>query len=292
MSRPVALIVNPSSGGGRAAKVLPAVEAELRRLGVELRTVRSTSLAHFGEAAGEAAAAGETVAVLSGDGCVGAVAHALRGRPGATMAVLPGGRGNDFARKLGIPADPVAACAVLAGGKVRELDVGDVDGATFVGIASFGFDTVVQDLANASRVRGGAVYLVSTLRALRSWKPATFEVRVDGGEPRTITGYAVAACNSGVFGGGMYLAPDASLEDGLLDVALSMATSKRAYLANLPRVFKGTHVDAPGFELLRARTIEVSASTDYRVYADGDPVGQLPARISAVPRAIRVLCPA
>jgi diacylglycerol kinase family enzyme len=90
----------------------------------------------------------------------------------------------------------------------------------------------------------------------------------------------------------MYLAPDASLDDGLLDIALSMDGSKLSYLANLPRVFKGTHVDQPGFEMLRGREIEVSASEDYRVYADGDPIGQLPARISVVPRAIRVLCPA
>lgn len=286
------LIVNPSAGGGRAASVLPGVEARLAELGVEHRTRTTTSLENATDLAHEAAGRGEVAVTLGGDGLVGCVAGALRGVEGAVLGVLPGGRGNDFARKLGIPSDPIAACAVIANGTPRALDVGDVDGATFVGIASFGFDTVVQDLANASRVRGGAVYLVSTLRVLRTWKAATFRVQVDGGEPRTITGYAVAACNSGVFGGGMYLAPDASMEDGLLDVAISMDTSKRAYLSNLPRVFKGTHVDTPGFELLRARSVEVAASENYRVYADGDPVGQLPARITAVPKAIRVLCPA
>ena len=116
--------------------------------------------------------------------------------------------------------------------------------------------------------------------------------RVDGGEPRTIIGYAVAACNSGVFGGGMYLAPDA--EHGgraARHRAVDGHSRSARTCANLPRVFKGTHVDTAGFELLRARSIEVSASENYRVYADGDPIGQLPTRITAVPKAIRVLCP-
>jgi len=131
----------------------------------------------------------------------------------AVLAVIPGGRGNDFARKLGIPLDAREACAVLARGDERTVDVAEVDGRTFLGIASFGIDTEVQDIANATRrLNGQAVYLYATLRALASWKAVQLELSVDGAPPRRFAGYSVAACSSGIYGGGMRLAPDATFE--------------------------------------------------------------------------------
>ena len=135
--------------------------------------------------------------------------------------MLPGGRGNDFARVLGIPLDPVAACAVIAANVVRELDLGVVDDRTFISIASCGFDSEANRIANETRlVRGNLVYAYGALRALAGWRPARFEVTLDGGEPRTMRGYTVAVANSGAYGGGMLMAPSASLDDGTLDVVM------------------------------------------------------------------------
>ncbi len=292
MPRRLCLIVNPHAGGGRAASALPAVEAELRRLGLAARVERTTGLPHAEELARAAAAAGEVAVSFGGDGLAGSVAHALRSTDGV-LGVLPGGRGNDFARKLGIPADAEAACAVLAHGAERTVDVAEVDGRTFLGIASYGFDSTVQDLANATRlVRGEAVYVYATVRALAAWKPVRLTFTADGAAERTVCGYAVAACNSGVFGGGMALAPDASLEDGLLDVVVTGAGSKLRYLSCIPRVFKGTHLDQPNLELFHARELQVNAERPFTIYADGDPIGATPATIRAVPGALRVLAPA
>ena len=109
---------------------------------------------------------------FGGDGLVGAVAGALKHSDGV-LGVLPGGRGNDFARVLGIPLEPVAACAVLATGIVRELDLGEAGGRTFIGIASCGFDSEANRIANETRlVRGNLVYAYGALRALASWRPA------------------------------------------------------------------------------------------------------------------------
>jgi len=124
----ISLIVNPSAGGGRAAKLLPKVQDRLRLLGVEHHTELTRDLPHAQELARTAAAAGETAVVLSGDGLVGAVAHVLRGHADAVMGVLPGGRGNDFARVAGIPLDPEQACDVIANGTAQPVDLGDVDG--------------------------------------------------------------------------------------------------------------------------------------------------------------------
>ncbi len=289
--RPLCLIVNPSAGGGRAARAIPGIEAALGRLGATFRTVRTTGLTHAGELAREAAAFGEVAVSVGGDGLAGSVAHALR-TSGGVMGVLPGGRGNDFARKLGISTDPEAACATLVAGQERTVDVGEVDGRTFLGIASYGIDSAVQEVALEARlVRGQLVYVYATLRTLAAWRHASFAFTVDGGAEQRFTGYALAAANSGRFGGGMLLAPDASIEDGLLDVVVQREGGKLRYLRNVERVFKGTHVQEANVEIFRARELRVWAERPFQVWADGDPIGDTPATIRAVPGALRVLVP-
>jgi diacylglycerol kinase family enzyme len=139
---PVCLIVNPHAGGGRAMRLLPGVEAALRGQGRPFRVVPTMSMQHARELAHEACAQGEIVAAMGGDGIVGAVAGELRGGKGL-LAVLPGGRGNDFARKLGIPFDPVEAVKLLQDGEERRIDLADADGTCYLGILSAGFDSDV-----------------------------------------------------------------------------------------------------------------------------------------------------
>ena len=290
MTRPVCVIANPSAGGGRAARLLPGVEAALRGHGIAFRVERTHSIEHARELARSAVKAGEVAAAFGGDGLVGAVAGEVRGTAGA-LAVLPGGRGNDFARKLGLGRDPVAACDTIAAGNEQRLDVADIDGRAYLGIASAGFDSACQDVANATRLPlGELVYVYSALRVLRGWKPARFEVVIDG-RPHSFSGYAVAVANSGVFGGGMKLAPDARLDDGLLDVVLTGDRPKHRFLANLPKVFKGTHVDEPGIEILQGREIAFHADRPFTVYADGDPIAELPASVRVQAGVLRALVP-
>ena len=290
MDSDVCLIVNPSAGAGRAAKLLPAVEARLRGLGIRFRVERTTSMEHARELARGACDAGEVAAAMGGDGLTGAVAGELRDGAGL-LGVLPGGRGNDFARKLGIPKDPAEACELLAAGSERRIDLAEVGGRTYLGIASAGLDSDVQDIANGTRLPlGPPVYLYGTLRALAAWTPARWEVSVDG-DARTFTGYSVAVANSGVFGGGMYLAPDARLDDGRLDVVLLEHAPRRTYLRCLPKVFKGTHVAESHVTVLQGREIAFHADRPFTAYADGDPIAELPATIRVVPRTLRVLAP-
>jgi YegS/Rv2252/BmrU family lipid kinase len=296
---PICLIVNPSAGGGRAARIAPEVEDALRAQGLSVRTVHTRDLDHARELALEAAGAGETVAALSGDGLVGVLADTLRDSPGAVLGVLPGGRGNDLARVLEIPADPAGACRVFAGGVARPLDLGLVEplrggpARAFVGIASVGFDSDANRIANeAPAWLGGLVYAYGALRALLSWRPARFELELDGGEPRSFTGYSVAAANSRAYGGGMYAAPDAMLDDGLLDVVVVEHVSRLRFLQNLPKVFKGAHVGEPSVHVFRCAEVKISADRPFEMYADGDPVGALPARVTALRGAVAVVTPA
>ena len=292
MDRHVALLCNPSAGGGRAARILPRAETALRDLGVGFHTEVTRDLAHGRELARRAAQAGEAIVTLSGDGLIGAVVGELRAFPGAVLGILPGGRGNDTARVLGIPQEIDGACAVIAHGRERELDIGEVAGCSFIGIASLGFDSDANRFANAAPRRlGRLVYVYGALRALATWTPARFDLRLDG-EPLSSIGYSVAACNSGCYGGGMRLAPDAALDDGLLDVVLIASHSKRSFLAPLPRAYNGTHVAHPAVRVLRGCELHVDADRPFTVYADGDPIASTPTTIRVVPRAVRVLAPA
>jgi diacylglycerol kinase family enzyme len=101
----------------------------------------------------------------------------------------------------------------------------------------------------------------------------------------------VAAANSGAYGGGMMLAPDASLSDGLLDIVLVSDASRLRFLRSLPAVFKGEHVKDPNVQILRAREVEVSADRQFTMYADGDPIGELPVTVRALPAAVKVMVP-
>jgi len=298
---PVALLVNPSAGGGRALRAAGDVERALRDHGLSLRRQDTRDIEHARTLAREAAHAGEIVAVLSGDGMIGAVADVLRGVDGAVLGVLPGGRGNDLARVLGIPGDPVTACAIIAGGVQRRMDLGLVlderepgSGRAFVGIASAGFDSDANRIANeAPSWLGGLVYAYAALRALVAWRPARFEVELDPpGDTRTFSAYSVGCANSRAYGGGMRAAPAALLDDGLLEVVLLENVSKLQFVTKLlPRVFKGTHVELPCVHVFRAAEVRVAADRPFAMYADGDPIGELPLRVRALGAAITVLVP-
>ena len=290
--RRLALLVNPHAAGGRPLRLLPGIEARLRALGLPFRTQRTHSLLHGCELAREAAVRGEVAVTLSGDGLIGAVAGVLRDVPGAILGVLPGGRGNDFARMIGLPLDAVAACDVLANGRPTLIDLGAADGRTFLGIASLGFDSEANGIANAAPPQlGRLVYVYGALRALATWHDAGFTVDVDGARTE-LRGWSVAVANSGFYGGGMRLAPHARLDDGALDVVLVGRCSPLRFARTLPKVFRGAHVHEPMVSLLRGAEVRVEADRPFTVYADGDPIGSLPITLRAVPAAVQVLLPA
>jgi diacylglycerol kinase family enzyme len=140
-------------------------------------------------------------------------------------------------------------------------------------------------------VLGNLVYLYGALRALAGWKPATFTLELDGGERRTVTGYTIAAANSKSYGGGMLMAPSASLRDGLLDVVIVADTPKLRALRGLPTIFKGEHVQLPYVDVVRSASVRIAASRPFTLYADGDPIAELPVTVRALPEAIRVIVP-
>jgi YegS/Rv2252/BmrU family lipid kinase len=287
---PLALLVNPSSGGGRALKLLPRIEQALDQRRVVFRVQRTRDLEHGVDQALGAIEAGELPVVVSGDGLVGAIGGAMAGSE-TPLGIIPGGRGNDLARVLGIPDDPEGAVATLLDGETRLIDVGEVNGKRFLGIVSVGFDSEANRVANETHfLRGNLVYAYAAILTLIRWKPGRFTVRVDD-ERYRFTGYSVSVANNKAFGGGMFIAPDAELDDGEFDIVAAGEAGKLRSLASMPKVFKGTHVEEDWVRVFRARHLELSASRPYPVYADGEHISDLPASLRVLPKALSVIVP-
>jgi YegS/Rv2252/BmrU family lipid kinase len=288
---PFTLLVNPASAHGRTLKLLPVIEQELDERRIPFRVERTRGLEDGIERALQAVEADEVPVVISGDGLVGAIGGAMAGSE-TPLGIIPGGRGNDLARVLGIPDDPLAAVAVLAAGESRRIDVGEANGKHFLGIVSVGFDSECNRLANeVTIIRSNLVYVYSLFRTLLTWKPARFTIRSESERIRT-SGYSISVANNSTFGGGMRIAPEAELDDGLLDVVTVGEVGKLRFVANLRKVFNGTHVDDEQVRMFRASRVEITASRPFPVYADGEHLTELPVSVRVLPHALSVLAPA
>ena len=295
MAREVALIVNPSAGGGRAARALPGRRGPPAR--PRASASRSTPPATSTTRASSPSAAaqrGRVVVTLSGDGMLGAVAGALRDVPGAVVGVLPGGRGNDFARVVGIPLDAEAACDVIADGVARPIDLGLAGEHPYIGIASVGFDSEANRIANAAPARlGQLVYLYGALRALATWKHAELHRRGRrrahrssraGASPPPTRRPTAAACSS---------RPTPSSTTAPSTSSTASARARRPSCASCcPRCSRASTSTSRASTCCAAPRCASTPTGPFMVYADGDPVGELPMTFRALPAALQVLLPA
>lgn len=290
IDRKFQVLVNPTAGGGKAAKAAERVRDILEHRQVDFELVYTKDIVHAQEMASRAAQNGYVVVSLGGDGLFGAVAEAVSHVDGIA-GLIPAGRGNDFARVAGVSKDLESACRSLLYSEVKEIDLGEANGKRFVGIASAGFDAVANQLANEVRwVKGNLAYAYGGIRTLVGWKPANFSVTADGIQ-WSFRGYSVSAANSKAYGGGMFLAPNAELTDGFFDLVTVREQSKLRFLTALPKVYKGTHIEMDAVTIKHARSVEVSADRPLKVYADGDQIAELPVELKTLPRALKVILP-
>jgi YegS/Rv2252/BmrU family lipid kinase len=287
---PLTLLVNPSSAGGKSLKLLPRIEAALDARRAVFRVEKTRSLEHGVELALAAAEVGEVPVVVSGDGLLGAVGGAMAGSE-VPLGLIPAGRGNDLARALGIPTEPEGAVDTILAGHSRVIDVGEANRKRFLGIASIGFDSECNRLANEIHwPRGNLVYAYSMPRTLIGWRPARFTIAA-GEERKRLTGYFVAVANNSVYGGGMWIAPEAKIDDGLFDVVAITEVGKLRFLRGLRDVLKGTHIGKEEVTTFRAPRLELDASRPFPVYADGDHLTDLPVSLRVLPRCLSILVP-
>lgn len=288
----VAVVLNPEAGRGRGKRSAQHIGDLLSARGVAYTLRTSRSAGEAGALARKAAAEGaRVVAAAGGDGTLNEVLNGLFGTS-AALGVIPLGTGNDFARHVGIPADLDRAVEVLASGALRKVDVGECNGRYFLNIAGCGFDAVVAARVNAGYrlLRGTPAYLAAVAQSLAAYRPAHMLIETD--QERLDSDVMLCAiANTQSYGGGMRIAPEASIEDGLLDVCVVRRVGRLEFLRAFPRVFRGTHVDHPKFTHFTARAVNIRSDVPLPVLVDGEVNGTTPVVARIHPAAVAMVLP-
>lgn len=285
------MLVNPTSGKGRGARLVDPVVDRLRAGGAVTDVVIGRDADEAFDHVRERVAAGvDGLVAVGGDGLVNMAVQVVAATD-VPLGIVPAGSGNDFARALGLALDdPVAAVELVTAGHTRAVDLGRANGRWFAGVLGSGFDSMVNERANRMTSwyvpRGRSRYNLAILAELRVFKPIPYVVDIDGEKWET-EAMLVAVGNGPSYGGGMRVCPDARLDDGLLDVMVLGPISKPEFLRVFPTVYKGTHVSHRAVSIYRGREVRLS-SPDVTAYADGERVCVLPVHVEVVPAAVRV----
>ena len=288
MTRSFAFLVNPASGGGAAPAAVVPVARILREAGAFVDVTYSPGPAACRELVAQAVARGDVVVAVGGDGMVASLAGAVV-EAGGALGIVPSGRGNDFARQLGIGGGPEEVAATLLEAAPRQVDVIDVGGRVVVGSVYAGVDSLASELVDrAHRLPRPVQYPYAAVRSVLGFRPSSYDVVVDG-EAHRFDAFTVVVANSGYYGSGMHVAPSAVLDDGLLDVVVIRAASKLRLVRALPKLYDGSHVALEEVVVLRGRSVSVRAANPTLAYGDGEPLGPLPVTAEVVPKALAVL---
>lgn len=291
------IVVNPASGGGRAARFAPQLAAALERARIPHEMCASTAPGDAARRFSRAAAAGSRrLLAVGGDGTFNELVNGLLDS-GVTprdclVAAAAGGTGNDWSREMQVPDDPMLLARCMARAAARAADIGIAIGdggrrQAFHNVAGAGLDAEVIRRVPGRGPRSIA-YLTGLLRTLASFRPPAFEVRADGAAMHGR--YLLALASIGPrCGGGMRLTPAAVVDDGLLDLLLLDPLTLPAALARLPKLFDGRLAGDPAFHVTRCRSVTLSADPACGVELDGQPFGTTPVTVTIEPRALSAL---
>lgn len=302
MTRSFTFLVNPASGGGAAPAAVVPVARVLREAGARVDVTYSPGPLAMAALVTDAVERGDVVVSVGGDGMLSSLAG-LVSSAGGTLGVVPAGRGNDFARMLGLPTDPPAVASLLLSGTVRSVDLlsltlPSAPARLVAGSVYSGVDARASEIVDRSHLLPRRLqYPYAALRALATYAPARYRVVVDG-SPHEFDAATVVVANSAYYGSGMRIAPGASVSDGVLDVVVIEAASRVALMRALPKVYDGGHVVLPEVTVLTGRSVSLTASRPVPVGGDGEPLGVLPSDVGApacvevLPGALSVIAPA
>jgi diacylglycerol kinase (ATP) len=288
------MVVHPASGLGRAGRIADTVAERLRGAVDDLVTVAATSVEESRRLMDRAHdVALDVLVVVGGDGS----AHQgvqFCADTGVALGVVPAGTGNDLARTLGAPKDPLAATdrlvAALQAGERSTMDLGRVAGGPwFAGVLCAGFDSAVNERANRMRWPAGPRrYDLAILAELAKLRSGRLSVTQDG-EHTELEATQIAIGNIPHYGGGIPVCPDADPTDGLFDITLVRGAKRRDLVKMLPGLRTGNHVHHPLVTTSRAREVRIGEDNGWVAYADGERIGPLPVEVSLVPGALTVI---
>jgi YegS/Rv2252/BmrU family lipid kinase len=285
------LIANPISGRGRGRRLGQSLAQALAFAGHAFSLSWTERPGHAEDLARRAVEAGARVVVVcGGDGTVQQAARALAGS-GCALAPQPAGRCNDFCRAMGWGAGAGALLKALDRGRTRKVDLARAGGRYYCTVGAVGFDALVSRFVESRKVRllsGTPAYLHAVLRVLAAYQsPLARLVWDDGAYEGPF--FLAAVANTPTYGNGMPIVPMARPGDGLLDVCLIRPAGFWRVVSLLPSMLKGSHGRAHEVNFLRTTRLEITAPTPIEMWADGEPLGQTPLTVEAVPGALVVL---
>lgn len=286
-------VANPVSGRGKGARHLESLRRVASAHHSEL--VLSESSEHLTKLARDAVRQGvERLIAAGGDGTFHHLAIGLA-ESDCALAMIPVGRGNDLATTLEIPSRVPAAIEMAIHGSTRAIDLGRIGDLYFTVQCGVGFDSEVATFANDRTrwLQGALVYPYSALRTILRFKAPLLRVETER-EVFEERAMLVVAANCPRFGGGMKIAPGASLDDGLLDLVIVKEVSRRQFLRVFPKVYRGTHLSHPAVKVVRTAHARLSIDPETSIYGDGEVLQSLhlePIEIGVEPRALRVVAP-
>jgi diacylglycerol kinase (ATP) len=286
-----ALVVNPASGKRRGESIAAHAAERLGHAGHVTTRIQGEDAATARDQLKLAISAGlDGVLVVGGDGALHGVLDHVADTDLA-FGLIPAGTGNDTARSLGIPIkDTDAAIDLIVAGHVRTIDLARTDEVYVATVIASGFDSKVNERANAMTwPRGNMRYNLAIVAELRKFEPLPFTLTLDGTSIER-EAMLVAVGNGPSFGGGIRICEGASLDDGLLDVVVINPVSKAKLIRVFPRLYQGTHTTIPEFERHRVRRVTLS-SPGIVAYGDGERLGPLPMTTTIQPGALRVFAP-
>lgn len=292
----VVFLINPGAGQRAAAKIRSLAPTAFGQGEWRLEYV---DLAHWSQiqplAQAAAAEGAWAVVAVGGDGTVNQVAQALRGTP-CRLGLIPAGTGNGFARALGIPLGAEGACAVIARAQSRPVDFAGMDGRRgFANILGVGYDAWIARSANElrwmNRFSGFLRYFVAGLLCLPKARPQRVRLTMDGGAVLEGRYQVVAVANSPQYGFGCTIAPDAVMDDGLLDVVCLRPVGPIAFVRNFVRLFTKKPLIGAQFHRCRSVLLESMEGHELAVHTDGEPGGMTPVSVDLFPGALQVLAP-
>ena len=281
------LLINPNSGNGRGKKVGKIVKQELAALNIKYIDISAKSAEQCQENLKNRINSSqrfEGLFLVGGDGTLNIAIQELV-KTSLGLALIPAGTGNDFARTLNLNLKhPRHLISFYLSTEPDLVDVGQVGERYFVDVLSTGFDSMVNERANAMhRVKGRAKYNLSILLVLSTFKPKNYEFSIDGVSFES-KAMLIAVSNGISYGGGMKVTPDAKLDDGLFDILILTPVSRLEFLRVFPKVFSGQHITHPAVKISRGKLVEINS--DAVAYADGERIGSLPIKASVVERGL------
>lgn len=288
----IRFIFNPCSGASRRNPHLRDRAAEfIAHCGWDGRVVPTERPGHATELARAAVDEGcDLVVAIGGDGTMNEVASALVNTPVA-FGLIPCGSGNGLGRHLGIPRAGLGAFRTLLHGRIEAIDAGRVDGHYFFCAAGAGFEALIAARFARLASRGLAGYLRESAKAWWSYRPERYTVHHERGA-ENLEAFTLAIANSSQYGNDAFIAPGASVNDGLLDLVAVPEVSAVRAVPLLVRLFRGTLDRAPGVQRWQGRSFVIERERSGWIHTDGEP-REAPARleVDVVPRGLRVMVP-